>query len=43
MSAALQETDDVRLADTDAAGIEVAVLSLAAPCIRSRPPRTRCA
>jgi predicted TIM-barrel fold metal-dependent hydrolase len=34
MAAALQETDTVRLADMDAAGIEIAVLSLAAPCIQ---------
>jgi gamma-resorcylate decarboxylase len=34
MAAALQETDAARLADMDAAGIEIAVLSLAAPCIQ---------
>lgn len=34
MAAALQETDDIRLADMDAAGIEVAAISLAAPCIQ---------
>lgn len=34
MAAALQETDEVRLADMDAAGIDVAVVSLAAPCIQ---------
>lgn len=34
MAAALQETDEVRLADMDAAGIEVAAVSLAAPCIQ---------
>jgi len=34
MAAALQETDDVRLADMDAAGIEIAAISLAAPCIQ---------
>jgi gamma-resorcylate decarboxylase len=34
MADALVETDDVRLADMDAAGIDVAVLSLAAPCIQ---------
>lgn len=30
----LRETDEVRLADMDAAGIEIAVLSLAAPCLQ---------
>jgi len=34
MADALQETDSVRLADMDAAGIEVAAISLAAPCIQ---------
>jgi gamma-resorcylate decarboxylase len=34
MASALQETDEVRLADMDAAGIEVAAVSLAAPCIQ---------
>ena len=34
MATALQETDEVRLADMDAAGIEVAAVSLAAPCIQ---------
>ena len=34
MAAALQETDEVRLADMDAAGIEIAAISLAAPCIQ---------
>ncbi len=34
MAEALQETDAVRLADMDAAGIAVSVLSLAAPCIQ---------
>jgi 2,3-dihydroxybenzoate decarboxylase len=34
MAAALQETDEVRLADMDAAGIEIAAVSLAAPCIQ---------
>jgi gamma-resorcylate decarboxylase len=34
MADALQETDSVRLADMDAAGIEVAAVSLAAPCIQ---------
>jgi len=34
MAEALQETDDERLAVMDAAGIEIAVLSLAAPCIQ---------
>jgi gamma-resorcylate decarboxylase len=34
MAEALQETDGVRLADMDAAGIEVAAISLAAPCIQ---------
>jgi 2,3-dihydroxybenzoate decarboxylase len=34
MADALQETGEVRLADMDAAGIDVAVLSLAAPCIQ---------
>lgn len=34
MADALQETGDGRLADMDAAGIEIAVLSLAAPCIQ---------
>ena len=34
MANALQETDEVRLADMDAAGIEVAAVSLAAPCIQ---------
>jgi gamma-resorcylate decarboxylase len=34
MADLLQETDDVRLADMDASGIDVAVLSLAAPCIQ---------
>lgn len=34
MADLLQETDEVRLADMDAAGIGVAVLSLAAPCIQ---------
>jgi 2,3-dihydroxybenzoate decarboxylase len=34
MASALQETDEVRLADMDAAGIEVAAISLAAPCIQ---------
>ena len=34
MAAALQETGEARLADMDAAGIEVAALSLAAPCIQ---------
>jgi gamma-resorcylate decarboxylase len=34
MAEALQDTDEVRLADMDAAGIEIAVLSLAAPCIQ---------
>lgn len=33
-AAALQETDEVRLADMDAAGIEIAAISLAAPCIQ---------
>ena len=31
---ALQDTDEQRLADMDASGIEIAVLSLAAPCIQ---------
>lgn len=34
MADLLQETDDIRLADMDASGIEIAVLSLAAPCIQ---------
>ncbi len=34
MATALQETDEVRLADMDAAGIEIAAVSLAAPCIQ---------
>lgn len=34
MATALQETNEVRLADMDAAGIEISVLSLAAPCIQ---------
>ena len=34
MADALQETDEVRLADMDAAGIEIAAVSLAAPCIQ---------
>jgi 2,3-dihydroxybenzoate decarboxylase len=34
MAAALQETGEVRLADMDAAGIEIAAVSLAAPCIQ---------
>jgi gamma-resorcylate decarboxylase len=34
MAAALQDTGEARLADMDASGIEVAVLSLAAPCIQ---------
>ena len=34
MAERLQETDDMRLADMDAAGIGVSVLSLAAPCIQ---------
>jgi 2,3-dihydroxybenzoate decarboxylase len=34
MASALQETDEVRLADMDAAGIEIAAVSLAAPCIQ---------
>lgn len=34
MASALQETDEVRIADMDAAGIEVAAISLAAPCIQ---------
>jgi gamma-resorcylate decarboxylase len=34
MASALQETDEIRLADMDAAGIEVAAISLAAPCIQ---------
>jgi len=34
MASALQETDEVRLADMDAAGIDVAAVSLAAPCIQ---------
>ncbi len=34
MADLLQETDSVRLADMDAAGIEIAVLSLAAPCLQ---------
>jgi gamma-resorcylate decarboxylase len=34
MAEALQDTGAARLADMDAAGIEVAVLSLAAPCIQ---------
>jgi predicted TIM-barrel fold metal-dependent hydrolase len=34
MAEALQETGAARLADMDAAGIEVAALSLAAPCIQ---------
>ncbi|MGV1050319.1 MAG: amidohydrolase family protein [Solirubrobacterales bacterium] len=34
MAEALQETDEARLADMDAAGIEVAAISLAAPCIQ---------
>ena len=34
MADLLQETDEVRLADMDASGIGVAVLSLAAPCIQ---------
>jgi gamma-resorcylate decarboxylase len=37
VAAALQETDDVRLADMDAAGIEIAAVSLAAPCIQEIP------
>lgn len=34
MSELLQETDSVRLADMDASGIEISVLSLAAPCLQ---------
>ena len=34
MAEQLQETDALRLADMDAAGIEIAVLSLAAPCVQ---------
>ena len=34
MADALQETGEVRLADMDAAGIEIAAVSLAAPCIQ---------
>jgi predicted TIM-barrel fold metal-dependent hydrolase len=34
MAAALQDTGEARLADMDAAGIEIAALSLAAPCIQ---------
>jgi gamma-resorcylate decarboxylase len=34
MAAALQETGEVRLADMDEAGIEIAAVSLAAPCIQ---------
>ena len=34
MAELLQETDEQRLADMDASGIEVALLSLAAPCLQ---------
>lgn len=34
MAKALQDTDEQRLADMDANGIDIAVLSLAAPCIQ---------
>lgn len=34
MAQALQDTDEQRLADMDASGIEISVLSLAAPCIQ---------
>jgi gamma-resorcylate decarboxylase len=34
MAEALQETDEVRLSDMDAAGIEIGAISLAAPCIQ---------
>jgi gamma-resorcylate decarboxylase len=34
MADALQDTGEVRLADMDAAGIEIAAVSLAAPCIQ---------
>jgi len=34
MATALQETGEARIADMDAAGIETAVISLAAPCIQ---------
>jgi 2,3-dihydroxybenzoate decarboxylase len=34
MADALQETDEKRLQDMDAAGIDIAVLSLAAPCLQ---------
>jgi predicted TIM-barrel fold metal-dependent hydrolase len=34
MAEALQDTGDARLADMDASGIDIAVLSLAAPCIQ---------
>jgi predicted TIM-barrel fold metal-dependent hydrolase len=41
MAAALQDTDETRLAAMDAAGIDIAVLSLAAPCIQDEvdPPQ----
>lgn len=41
MAELLQETAEIRLADMDAAGIEIAVLSLAAPCIQDEVDSSR--
>jgi predicted TIM-barrel fold metal-dependent hydrolase len=41
MAAQLQDTGERRLADMDASGIEIAVLSLAAPCIQDEYEVTR--